>query len=181
MYLSVADSPEHTQGGIMIDSAEIITPLTPESLTTQIADLKNEIAQAREAQRLADESLQAMTDKYNQLRATVNSDCGILSDELIGQANERGWCEVYDRIVSNVNNAMQVVQIREREQEWEIQVTISGRFAFNSPVVVTAASREQAVENINDDLHSYIDVDDAVSEYIKYNLDTSDFDIEVDA
>lgn len=165
----------------MIDSAEIITPLTPEeSLTTQIAVLTHQVAQGREAHRLAEESLQAMTDKYNQLRATVNTDCGFLSDELIDQANSRGWCEVYDDIVNKVNDRMQVVQIRVREQEWEIPVTISGSFSFERGLVVTATTREQAVENVNDDIHSYLDVDAAVSEYVRFSLDTSDFDIEVD-
>jgi hypothetical protein len=48
-----------------------------------------------------------------------------ISDHLINEAEDRGWCDEYDTIVDSLNGCLRpIYKVREREQDYAISFTI---------------------------------------------------------
>lgn len=112
------------------------------------------------------------------LRRAIAADADILSQELIGQAERRGWCEQYDEIITEINGKLSVISIAERQAPQEIEVTISGSFSFSRYVTVTAANEKQARDRFIECPGDYIDVHDVIAEEVRFGDAVDDYDIE---
>lgn len=112
------------------------------------------------------------------LRRDIATDAQIISQELIAQADRRGWCEQYDEIITDLNAKLSIISIAERESEREIQVTISGSFSFNAYVKVKATNDETAREMFIDCPTDYADVMELIYEGVRFGDAVDDYDIE---
>ena len=74
-----------------------------------------------------------------------------LKDALIEEANERDWCDMYDKFVSRLNSQL-IVNLEEREREYEVQAT----FIITVSTTIKARDEDDANDQAGDmDLSSF--------------------------
>lgn len=112
------------------------------------------------------------------LRRDIANDSNILSRELNGQADRRGWCDQYDEIIAELNPQFSVISIAEREIDREIEVTFSGSFSFTRYVTVKAATEDQARDMFREQPGKYLDVAETIAEEIRFGSALDDYDID---
>jgi len=106
-----------------------------------------------------------------------------VSERLIEEANNRGWCSDYDDIVDEVNSKSGmpgIIMLQEREQEYTFDVRIEARVNVTTEVKVMARSQEHAEDLISQNVESYMEesVSDMISEEVRYN-GVYDYEVEV--
>lgn len=142
---------ETTQDTATPDLADTAT------LSMRITQLTDALETAHSRENSLRTELAQSRDQFSQYTAQVRQDCETLSDELIQQANNRGWCDVYDGIVDTLNEQFQVLRINEREQEHDVEVKVTVTYELSHTVNVTANSKAQAQDFVTDDPASYVD------------------------
>ena len=140
-----------------------------ETTIEQVLHPDSTIEVLREDLRLKTEALQAMTDKYNAYVIRVARDCELLSNELITQANDRGWCEVYDQIVANLNSDMHHVQITPRVQEYEVELEVRATIVFTRTIEVRATDEDDALDRARNNMGDYVMLDEAADAALSNN------------
>ena len=104
----------------------------------------------------------------------------LISEELIRQANDRGWCEEYDQIVETLNESMVGgFRLTERTKEYEVEfdININGHSVYSGTVEITAKSQEEANEFFSDSPSDYVDLEEVVIDAIRYG--SIDLDVEL--
>lgn len=165
---------------------EGITTLDP--ATTSADALIQALTAERDQARETAAAVQAMCERaesdlnqaraaLTELRSDIGHDVEHLSDRLISEAERRGWCEQYDEIIDDVNGGMRCIVLRSREREYEIDVTITGVATIHKTLTVRAASRQDALDEFQNDPNSYIDLDEELLDGARRN---GFVDIEID-
>lgn len=145
-------------------SIEIITPLdTALQQTEARAAELSALAESRQRQ------IEELRVELESLKQAISSDSTLLSDTLNEEANQRGWCEIYDQIVDSLNRQFKVIVIDERTSEYEVEVEVSGTISATTYVIVTARSREEAEDMVRSDYDVYIDGTQILEESISCN------------
>jgi len=84
-------------------------------------------------------------------RTNHRNDIKMISDALIEEANERDWCDMYDKFVSRLNSQL-IVDLEEREREYEVQAT----FIITVSTTIKARDEDDANDQAGDmDLSSF--------------------------
>jgi len=83
-------------------------------------------------------------DRYNQEAARHRADIAIIGERLIFEADQRGWCEQYDKVIEDLNAKLHV-ELPARAREYEVSVS----FLVHMNVTVTADSPEEAQSEAN--------------------------------
>ena len=116
-------------------------------------------------------------------RKTIEQACTnfeLISQELIRQANDRGWCDEYDQIVETINESMVGdFRLTERTREFEVEFDINanGHSVYSGTVQIIAKSQEEANEMFSDSPSDYIDLEEVVIDAIRYG--SIDLDVEL--
>lgn len=160
-------------------SAPDLASLDVDSLRLRVTQLTDGLQAAHQRENALRDELTVTREQLSLLRSNVRSDCTLLSQRLIDQANDRGWCSVYDEIVENLNSEFTVLAIAERETDHEIDVAVTVTYEIHTTVTVRARNIDDAVDMLRNDPESYIG-SDHLRDSIQYNYQTpSAIDVEV--
>ena len=109
---------------------------------------------------------------------TYATDFSIVGEALMEEAENRGWCDEYDRFVENVNVLTSLLDLPEREREYEVVVTGTATVSWSHPVTVTARSADEAIEMVENNPSAYFDMDEAATDALNYGYgwDSNDID-----
>jgi hypothetical protein len=91
----------------------------------------------------------------------ATSDMETISDKFIREADQRGWCSDYDRIISDLNSQISVLEFKQRSRS--VNGTVEGTITINFSI---------SVEGV--EVGSGEDADDAVRDYFSENYDYDD-------
>lgn len=85
----------------------------------------------------------------------------LISERLIEEANNRGWCSEYDHIVERINESLPGwLQLDEREGEYEVTWTETYTITIDRTATVTARDAETAADMVADDPDGFGDTYD---------------------
>ena len=118
---------------------------------------------------VAESTCERVRAELAQLRSDVAHDVDRLSDRLIDEADRRGWCEQYDEIIEDVNTHMRCIAIRTRQQDYEIEVAITGTMTIHKTVTVNARNRDEAFERFREYPESYFNVEEGLLDAAQRN------------
>lgn len=88
---------------------------------------------------------------------------------ILQEAVDRGWCEQYEGVMRDIQDDLEIAEIPEREQEFEVEIEMEGTCRVTRTVTVTAKSLDDAIEMVNDDMDSYVNVEEALTEGARWN------------
>jgi hypothetical protein len=72
-------------------------------------------------------------------RRNHRNDIKMISDALIYEANERAWCDAYDKFVVKLNHKL-CIELNEREREYEVTAT----YTLKVSTTITATNIDDA-------------------------------------
>jgi len=104
---------------------EIITRTLPDALDTWTDQTR---WYSEFVQELKDALIATTTDRNywqtssNNSRGSHRNDIKLISDDLMAEAEARGWCDDYDKFVSRLNSRL-AISLEEREHEYEVSAT----------------------------------------------------------
>ena len=101
-------------------------------------------------------------DANRDRRRDHESDIRIIGDALLYEADQRDWCDDYDKFVAGLNNQLKVA-LPMRESEWSVTLTYSVTVTRN----FMATDRENAIEK----MESEFDLDDHMTMDNDYNFE----------
>lgn len=109
-------------------------------LRDKVTALEAEVAEARAEMRAALDAKRMVEDQYDQDIATIG-------DRLIDECQNRGWCEVFDEVIHDLNSGLhKPLREQETEKEYEVSVTVT----YDIVIDVTATSEAEARNKINE-------------------------------
>lgn len=120
-------------------------------------------------------NLRARIERLERVIKNATDGFAVIGERLISEAQDRGWCEEFDRIIDDVNSQLVGFQLPTREDEFEVMVEVSGRLTYTTTVSVTARSQSEANEMVAENMDDYVDADDILTHAA---LSTSFVDIE---
>ena len=132
--------------------AVIIVPTIEDTLRTRVTEITHE--------------------RDNQRRQAINA-FKVVSDRLIVEAENRGWCDIFDTIVTDVNDdnpSWLQLEVRERDFELSTRVTI----VMTLNTTERAQTLEQAIDMANDNDFNSMIIDQA--RYGDYEIEEMDWD-----
>lgn len=124
----------------------------PSEETGIITDLQQQVERLTRERDQARESAQA-----------YSADFAAVGEALMEEAIQRDWCSEYDEFVDRVNSQTKRLDLPIREQEYEVEVTVSGYIETTTTVTVTAYSQENADKMVAENMDNYIDADDVLT------------------
>jgi hypothetical protein len=124
-------------------------------------------------------ALDNLKKMWEDLRVKYAEDMSTISQRLIEEAENRGWCREFDDIIDEVNNKLVgPFPLDTREQDIEVEVTIRATVYATQTVTVRARDEDQAAEFLADDPDSYLDMNDVLSDHVS-NWGFEDIDWEI--
>lgn len=138
-----------------IGAAEVVTPAnaTYGDLYAVITALSNDLAQERTA-----------NANRREVIVQMHNDFDAVGEALKDEAENRNWCDEYDQFVERVNAGLTRMILPVREQEYEVEVEVTGTLTTTTTVFVTATSQEAANEMVDEDMDSYVDPDEILTD-----------------
>lgn len=113
--------------------------------------------------------LEADTRRIKELNDAYHA-IEIIGTRLIQEAEKRGWCEDFDRIIDEVNEEMPgSFMLPTREKNFEVEVEVTATVTFTHTISVTARNEEEAESIADSDIDSFVDLDDAATDHVRYN------------
>ena len=117
--------------------------------------------------------LTRLTADKNLDRSTAIRAFKHLSDRLMSERNERGWCDIFDRIIEEVNgDNPDWLQLEVPEKEWELVSRVV--IAVDITTTVTATTLANAIEIANDENYNSQIADQA--RYGDYEIEEMNWD-----
>lgn len=104
---------------------------------------------------------------------THERDIELISEALLGQANDRDWCSEFDDFVENLNKSLSV-ELKKREKEYEVEIEVTQKRTQRVTVTINANSEAHARELIEDDPSNYYE--EKISDY-DWDIEDEDSDI----
>lgn len=101
----------------------------------------HELALALNDARRLDEMCIQLRETATRRRMDHAADIAKIGEALITEANDRDWCEAYDRVIDELNADL-VMPLPTRERDYEVQI----RVTYETTVTVTARSKDEARE-----------------------------------
>lgn len=119
----------------------VLTPVDPiAELRAEVTKLDTELRQelARETERAdrAERDLSALRDRHR-------GDIALIGSVLMEEANDREWCDEYDRVIERLNDRLSV-QLPVREKNHQVEISVTYRY----DVQVLATDQEEAEDII---------------------------------
>lgn len=116
------------------------------------------------------EQLFESSNKVEQLRRTVallEQDAEIISDDLLEEAVNRGWCHEYNQFCEEVNSKLSMLALQPQESEYEVEVEVQAEVNTRYTVYVTASSLESAQAMVDDDPDMFLNPADVALDAAK--------------
>lgn len=134
--------------------ADEITPSCKLNDSEMIYYLTEELVKASES-----------ADYYKQLFSRSQDDIQTISDALLNEAENRGWCSEYNDFCEEVNSKLTGgTYLTPSEQEWEVEVEIEATVRTTRTLYVMASSLENAQETVSEDPDVFLTGDEALDE-----------------
>ena len=84
-----------------------------------------------------------------------------VSERLNDEAEERGWCEVFDTIMDEINDSLErPFQLTLRMKDYVVDVNLAVSSHVSVSTTVSARNHREARELVSDDFDSYFDTSD---------------------
>lgn len=116
----------------------------PFSLCQHVYDLENRVVKLTNQVTAAEEAAASA-------RRAHHKDIEIIGDRLILEAEERGWCSVYDDVIAELNNDLRF-PLTEREHDYEVEFEVTARLTVN----LSGTTSDAVIEHAEDMLR-YLD------------------------
>lgn len=127
--------------------------LAIEALNREIASLKADV-----------ERVNNQSDSWRTVATNNATDFDAVGKALMEEAENRNWCNEYDEFVERVNSNLIRNALPVREQEYEVEIEVIGSLTTTTTVSVTATSQEAANEMVENDMDSYVDPDEILTD-----------------
>lgn len=126
--------------------------------------------QAEQIQRLKSD----LADIHNKFSRTIV----MISEVMNEEAENRGWCEMFDSIIDSLNNRLPgPYYLEQRETEHMVTVTVNYSGSFTYEVEVTARSMDDAYEMVTDDPSCFFSVEEAILQSVR-DHGVDDYDVQ---
>lgn len=89
--------------------------------------------------------VQMLNERLEKSMSDHRSDIERIGEALIDEANERGWCSIYDEFVKNLNRSL-TEELPVRRRSYDVDVTVT----YTVTVTVSAVSEEEAEDEAAD-------------------------------
>ena len=113
--------------------------------------------------------LQIRLNQMTSNRDNWQADFTTYAERIMQEAIDRGWCDTYESVISDIQSRLIVAVIPQREEEFEVEIEITGSVSFTHSVMVTARSQEDAEEMFNESPSDYVDVEEVLTDHVRYN------------
>lgn len=160
-------------------SAPDLAMLDVDTLRLRVTQLTDGLQAAHQRENALRDELNVTREQLSNLRSNVRSDCTLLSQELITQANDRGWCSIYDEIVETLNSKFAVLAIDERESDHEIEVEVTATYNLYQVVTIRANNLGHAIDMLLNDPESYVDAESLRDSIHYHNHSPANIEVEV--
>ena len=105
-----------------------------------------------------------LNDQLQEARRTIiiaHEGFAKVSERLNDEAEERGWCEVFDTIIDEVNDSLQgPFSLTLRMKDYVVDVVLAVSSHISLTTTVSARNHREARELVSDDFDSYFDSSD---------------------
>lgn len=165
----LADATQRTVGA---DNVTIPANPTPDELIQIIERCSNDLATVKARRTETEQRLQDVDERF---RRSID----IIGQRLLQEAEDRGWCDSFDSIIDEVNSQLPFYELPTREEEYEVTVSVSGYIRTTTSVMVMARSQDAANDMVAEDVHSYVDADDVLTDAAR-NESFDDIECEVE-
>lgn len=171
---------ERVDPGISTESwAECPSPVYDRLANPNRRPTLGEIVRALNNQYLREQRKQR---QYDEFRQQAYSALEIIGERLIQESEDRGWCDEFDRIISEVNESLPgPFALPEREKEYEVSWTETVMVRIDRSITVRARNVDEAMQTAPEEIDSISnsEVVDAVR-YGSWEVDEyADHDYEV--
>jgi len=110
-------------------------------LNTEVGDTQTRLREQQTRAEVAERSLQIVQENRQLSRENHQADIDLISQVLMEEAENRDWCDEYDRVIDRLNDRLnRPLQVRTRE------FVIDVRVSYETSFTVTARSQEEAEE-----------------------------------
>lgn len=185
----VEDRQDHN-GGIRIWAEFLSDPNDPDSYKhswyfyewkpaeeapTVEPEVSPEVATLRGTIENLNQALESERTRLRETRANFDRSMEIISRRLNGEAENRGWCDEFDRIVEDVNADLPGPYFLEkRRREFEVQWTEKYTVTVHRSATIMAESDEEAIDEVRewDEADTY-DLKEAIDNG-NYEFDSAD-------
>ena len=117
----------------------------------------------------------------NKMSGEAKSAIAIIGERLIQESNDRGWCDEFDSIIKEVNEALpDWLKLPERRREYCVSWTEEYIVTVSRSAVVTASSEEDAIDQVSDweEADSYEITESVGYGNYTYSMDNNDYCVE---
>jgi hypothetical protein len=131
-----------------------------------------------------EQRLESQRKRIENLESNANRAIQAIGNSLLENADKRDWCDEFDKEIDGMNSWLENQlgvdwRLPTREKEYTVTVSINAEVTFNEEITVTARNEEDATQNVLDNIESYIDLDQAATDYCHSNaFDDISFDID---
>lgn len=177
-YMDWVPPTESTVPEIVLGRDEVRVPADagPDELRAIIERLSNDLAEKKMQYTSVSDSL-ATRDK--QFMDSID----IISERLLSEAENRGWCSEYDDIVQDINSALPLYEMETREREYTVSWTETYVIRVDRSETYTAKNPEEAEDQARDEFEA--NTEEVIQEVRNGNYERSDdswsIDYEVEA
>ncbi len=145
----------------------------------QLTDyLKVELAISNRERNAASSDLNICRDSLARVKQSFSSAMRTISDAIWEESDARGWCDEVAKFMERVNDSLPTdYELILREQEYDVETTVTGTASTTHMVKVMAGSQEDANKKVEEEPDKYVDGEDVLND--EYRLDWDNIEIEV--
>jgi hypothetical protein len=131
-----------------------------------------------------EQRLVSQRKRIEDLETNANRAIRAIGDSLLENAERRDWCAEFDKEIDGMNSWLENQlgvdwRLPTREKEYTVNVVINAEISFMKEITVTARNEEDARQEVLDNIESYVDLDEAATDYCRNNtFDDISFDID---
>ena len=105
-----------------------------------------------------------LNDQLQEARRTIiiaHEGFAKVSERLNDEAEQRGWCEVFDTIMDEINDSLErPFQLTLRMKDYVVDVVLAVSSHVSLTTTVTARNEREARELVSEDFYTYFDTSD---------------------
>jgi hypothetical protein len=94
----------------------------------------------------------------------------IVGQRLLDEAENRGWCDEFDKIIEEVNGELSgMFQLPTRKRMFTVEVEVTGTHTTTYTVEVEAKNSDEAYELVDESPSDYFDPDEVMTDAVRYD------------
>ena len=141
----------------------------------EAVEVSPEVATLRGTIANLNETLDSERTRLRETRANFDRSMEIISGRLNEEAENRGWCDEFDRIIEDVNGDLPgPFYLERRKREFEVDWTETYTVTVRRSAIIMAESDEEAIDEVRDwDEADTYDIKEAIDSG-NYEFDSAD-------